>query len=279
MLLLSLLSCPAPTDLWIGGDLHRGDRTDSGLTALLDELGHFAGPLVVNLEGPVAVTPPPGQAVPLVNLPGVLPALAAARVVALGIDNNHTGDTETRAHTEAAVRSAGLVPLGDAPAGVRGGFGTGPRVVQLDLDAPDTPGRLGALGAHPAPYDLVVLLHVSGPASYLPTPALRAAVDQALAGGADVVAAHGTHAIGPVERRGTAVIAWGLGNLVFNCVCTTEADGLLLHVDAGRAEVWPVRAGLMGAPSHLAADPEGVFDLLAAIGSTPLERHGAWASF
>ena len=125
----------------------------------------------------------------------------------------------------------------------------------------------------------MVLLHVSGPASYLPSAEARAAVDLALAAGADVVAAHGTHAVGPVERRGGAVIAWGLGNLAFNCVCTTETDGLLLHVDRGRADVWPIRAGMMAAPAHLATDPEAVYDLLTAIGSTPLTRHGAWASF
>ncbi len=269
-----MLSCPAPTDLWIAGDLHRGDAADAGLAVLQSEVGRFFGPLVVNLEGPVADAPPPGQAVPLHNPARVLSWLAEGPVRAVGIDNNHTAGAEARAQTEAAVRKAGLVPLGDVPSLTGTG---GPRVLQVDLGDPDTPGRLASLGSHPGVYDLVVLFHTAGPPSYLPTPELRAAVEQALAAGADVVAAHGTHALGPVERRGAAVIAWGLGNLVFNCPCTTETDGLLLHVDAGRAEVWPVRAGMMGAPARLAPDPDAVFDLLQAVGSSPLQRRGAWA--
>ncbi len=279
MILASLLAaCPSPTDLWVGGDLHRGDAPDVGLGALQEQLGHV-GPLVVNLEGPVADLAPPGSAVPLYNPARHLPGLVAEGIRGVGIDNNHTSGADARARTEAAVRAAGLIPLGDAPEADGITLGPGPRIVQLDVSAPDTLTRLSALGTHPHPYDLVVLLHVSGPASYLPTPATRAAVDGALAAGADVVAAHGTHAVGPVERRGGAVIAWGLGNLAFNCACTTETDGILLHVDRDRADVWPIRAGMMGAPTHLAPDPEAVYDLLTAIGSTPLTRHGAFASF
>src|SRR5262249_46107783 len=77
---------------------------------------------------------------------------------------------------------------------------------------------------------LIATFHVTGPPSYLPRPELRRAVETAYQAGAGVIAAHGTHAIGPLERRDHAVIAWGLGNVAFACDCTHEEDAILLRV-------------------------------------------------
>jgi poly-gamma-glutamate capsule biosynthesis protein CapA/YwtB (metallophosphatase superfamily) len=130
---------------------------------------------------------------------------------------------------------------------------------------------------------LVATFHVTGPPSYLPRPELRAAVDTAITAGALVVAAHGTHALGPVERRGKAVIAWGLGNLLFACDCTDEVDGAVLRVsidgDAARARILPIDAGLRGAPARPGHNPELILDLLDALGSSPLRREGPAAGF
>jgi poly-gamma-glutamate capsule biosynthesis protein CapA/YwtB (metallophosphatase superfamily) len=131
---------------------------------------------------------------------------------------------------------------------------------------------------------VVVMFHVTGPPSYVPAPELVWAVDAAVAAGAQIVAAHGTHAPARVERRGPAVIAWGLGNLVFSCPCTDERDGLVLRatVADGRvtsAAVIPVDAGLQGEPARLSRDPELMFDLLQALGSSPLSRAGDRAYF
>jgi poly-gamma-glutamate synthesis protein (capsule biosynthesis protein) len=126
---------------------------------------------------------------------------------------------------------------------------------------------------------LVATFHVTGPALYLPRPELRRAVELALAAGARVVAAHGTHAVGPVERRGGAVIAWGLGNVAFACDCTDEPDALLLRVrfegeNPAEAVLLPIDAGLNGGPARPSMDAAGVLQLLESIGSSPLRRDG-----
>ena len=130
----------------------------------------------------------------------------------------------------------------------------------------------------------IATFHVTGPASYLPRPELRKAVDLAIKAGADVIAAHGTHAIGPVERRGKTIIAWGLGNLAFACNCTQEKDAILLELELQpngppKADVLPVEAGLDSQPAGPGKDPDGIFNLLESIGSVKLERHGGYATF
>ena len=102
--------------------------------------------------------------------------------------------------------------------------------------------------------------------------------------GALVIAAHGTHAIGPVERRKNTVIAWGLGNVAFACDCTSEQEAILLRVQLERgrvlsAEVVPIQAGVNNGRALPSKDANGVFDLLEAIGSSKLERHGDRAVF
>jgi poly-gamma-glutamate synthesis protein (capsule biosynthesis protein) len=94
-----------------------------------------------------------------------------------------------------------------------------------------------------------------------------------------VIAAHGTHELARVERRGRAVIAWGLGNLAFACACTDEPSGALLDVTlgpdgAGEAAVIPIDAGLGGTAARAAGDPALTFELLEALGSTKLRRRG-----
>jgi poly-gamma-glutamate capsule biosynthesis protein CapA/YwtB (metallophosphatase superfamily) len=131
---------------------------------------------------------------------------------------------------------------------------------------------------------LIVTFHVTGPPSYLPRPELRKAVEIAYQAGALVIAAHGTHALGPVERREHAVIAWGLGNVAFACDCTREEDAMILRVrvEAGKvakAEVVPIRAGLNKKAASPAKDPQAIFDLLEAVGSSKLVRKGDVAEF
>jgi poly-gamma-glutamate synthesis protein (capsule biosynthesis protein) len=113
---------------------------------------------------------------------------------------------------------------------------------------------------------------------------LRKAVEIAYRLGANVIAAHGTHALGPVEHRQRAVIVWGLGNLAFACDCTEEKDALILLVTVKpntvvRAAVVPLQAGINGRPAEPAADATAIFDLLTAIGSTSLQPNGASADF
>ena len=149
-------------------------------------------------------------------------------------------------------------------------------VTAHDLEAGVPAGLAGELAAARRAGDvLVATFHVTGPTTYLPRPELVDAVAIALDAGAAVVAAHGTHALARVERRDHAVIAWGLGNLAFACACTDEPVGGALAVElaragAGAAALIPVDAGLAGAPARASTDPAFTYELLAALGSSPL---------
>jgi poly-gamma-glutamate synthesis protein (capsule biosynthesis protein) len=274
----------AAARLWIGGDVHLGT---GGRGALAGITGIVRGvPGVVNLEGPVGDGGSGGDPPRLTQSPAALAELPAASVRVAGIANNHAGDAGPRgaAATRDALAALGVLAAG-GPAGPAVLTLGGLRVVVTahDLSAGVPADLAGDLAAARRRGDvLVATFHVSGPPSYLPAPELVRAVEVALAAGAAVVAAHGTHALARVERRGKSVIAWGLGNLAFACECTDEAQGALVEVElgtdgAGRAEVIPVDAGLEGAPARAAADPGFTFDLLGALGSSPMVRRGGRA--
>lgn len=288
---------PAPAALWFGGDVHLGASGSGRFEGMGDSLAGAVG--VVNLEGPVGVAEGFARTergrVVLANPADSLARLRALGVGAVTIANNHAADagadglTRTRAAAEAAgMALAGGVDAAAGPAtpGVPVPGVPGSALWAYDLRDPSVPVRLSAdLDAAPGLADTpirIVSLHVTGPASYLPHPDLTAAVDAALAHGARIVVAHGTHVVGPVERRGAAVIAWGLGNLFFACPCTTDDEALLLRVDLTpelAATVLPIRAGLDGRPAQSSADARGVFTLLDGLGGTRLTRRGETASF
>ena len=283
-MLLLLAACAAPPDLWLGGDLYYGDADPAALLAPLAPL--TAGALgVVNLEGPAdGLTPAtwtdPDGRVHLHNAAHrVTPALG---LLAVGVQNNHRADAVDPDAVDRALLADGVQPLGGAVLRL-GSL----RVALLQVDlAPDLPAdfadRARDLRAHAD--TLVVGFHVRGPASYLPGPSLRAAVTAAEAAGARVIVAHGTHALGPFERRGDTVVAWGLGNVAMACACTEETDAALLRVRFTRdgavesARMLPIHAGLRGEPATPAPDPAAIYDLLQAIGSTPLDRTYGWSS-
>lgn len=262
-----------PRVLWLGGDVHLGAGDGAALAALPEVTR--GEPVVVNLEGPLGDGAAASSAARLVNAPGTAKALARAGVRVASVENNHANDLGAagRAATRAALLAAGVQPAGVARLG-------DVAVVALDLtevhDLTGLAARLRTLRANASA--LVVTVHVTAPPSYLPTRELEAFVDTALAAGASVVAAQGTHALARVERRGDAVIAWGLGNVAFACACTDESDGLLLRVELDaqgrvtRATVVPIDAGLRGAPVRPAKDAALTLELLESLGSSALSR-------
>ncbi|MBL8918823.1 MAG: CapA family protein [Myxococcaceae bacterium] len=244
--------------LWFGGDVHFG--LDGG--AALEGLS-LDGPLVVNLEGPISRAPRASRADALFNPPDAAKRLAAARVIAAGVDNNHALDDGPAgvAFTNATLRAVGIEPLGATSSPVP--------MLQVDLSR-GVPAELRAqLEVH---RPTVLLLHVLAPPLYLPEPPLREAVELAVSQRVPAVLAHGSHALGAVERRGDTVIAWGLGNLAFDCACTTEDEGLLVRLElepqrVTRATVAPVRAGLQGRAVRLPDDASADLALLESLGS------------
>lgn len=93
----------------------------------------------------------------------------------------------------------------------------------------------------------VVVVQIHGGESYqrAPTDQLVRLADAAIAAGADVVANHHPHVTGGVEIRDGALVAWSLGNLVFDQELweTYRSALLTVHVSADgvrRASVEPV---------------------------------------
>jgi poly-gamma-glutamate synthesis protein (capsule biosynthesis protein) len=272
-------SKPVPVRLWFGGDLNLGPGGVPVLAPLAPLLRDL-GPGVVNLEGAVAEAPPAGPGLKLWNAPSALPGLAAAGIRAVGLANNHAHDSgpDGPARSAAAARASGLIPFGE---------GAGPAVIALgglrvaltahDLEHGVPPHLAEELAQARAGADaLVATFHVTGKASYLPPPELRQAAELALAAGARAVVAHGSHRVGPVERRGDAVIAWGLGNLAFACDCTDETDAVILALDLSgprtEAQLLPITAGIRRGPARPSPEPQAILELLEAAGSPKLTR-------
>ena len=274
---------PRETRLWIGGDVHFATHLPRLELPLEDAIG------IVNLEGAAAADEDAGASTSarLANARAGLAALSAAGVRVVGIANNHARDLgpDTPERTARDVRGAGLLPAGDVAGAARLESPAGTIAVTAHDLEHGVPAQLAddLARARVGAALLVATFHVTGVPSYLPRPELRAAARVAIEAGARVVAAHGTHAIGPVERRGDAVIAWGLGNLLFACPCTREEDGAVLEVafagGALEAAIVPVRAGLDGAPAGPSGDRDLAYGVLDAIGSPPLRREGPRAFF
>jgi hypothetical protein len=287
LLLGLLLSAADPSPsvrLWLGGDVSLGKnaRALEGLRPLV--AGRGAG--VLNLEGPADPDPKDSDPRAIFNAPDTLEAERALGVVALGIANNHAGDRGPRgeAATLAAVRAHGMAAVGGgAGAAVITQGGVRVAITAHDLTHGVPVSLRQELQAARRGADLLVAtFHVTGPPSYLPRPELRQAVELALQVGARAVIAHGSHLVGPIERRGDAVIAWGLGNVAFACACTDVTDGLLLALELGpgppTVTLLPIDAGLRGAAAVPARDPAAIFDLLEALGTPHLQRHGGLAT-
>jgi hypothetical protein len=285
-----LASACAHTDrnarLWIGGDVFLGMGGRGALTGIPAMVGGAPG--LVNLEGPVGNGGAGGQPLRLTHALRVLAELRAAGVAAAGIANNHARDAgpDGAAATVRGLAAVGVQAAG-GPAGAAHLAIGGLRIIVTahDLGA-GVPERLREeLAAARRRGDvLIATFHVTGPPTYLPRPELVNAVAIALDAGAAVIAAHGTHELARVERRGRAVIAWGLGNLTFACACTDEESAALLEVALGPdgvGEAWiiPLDAGLGDAAARAAADPSLTFELLQALGSSPLSRRGDRAAF
>jgi poly-gamma-glutamate capsule biosynthesis protein CapA/YwtB (metallophosphatase superfamily) len=272
--------------LWFGGDVNLGTAKNPVLKPLEDILKGADG--IVNLEGPVTEHLPTGKKLKLMNAPEALPQLLNAGVRVAGIANNHALDAGANGpqQTVQALQSAGIKPSG-GPVGpaVYSVGGVHIVIAAYDLTRGVPPKLKEELEWESGQGDILVAsFHVDGAPFYLPRPGLRSAVKVAVKAGAKIVVAHDTHAIGPVERQGKSVVAWGLGNLVFACDCTKEREGLLLEVslrggEIDTASIIPIEAGLQGEPARMSSDPNGVFDLLEGIGSAKLVRKGPRADF
>lgn len=227
-----------------------------------------------NLESPLTDRPHRAEAGPnaLEAAPEAATVLARAGLDAVSIANNHAGDAGplTVADTRAAVRAAGIVPVGGgslaeafAPVVVRAGD---LRVALLAVDATGQGPRAGAGTPGVAWWDEalvrravararraadVVAVSVHGGTEYVPSPdpfLLRLARRLA-SWGVDVVWCHGPHVrqptrvIDPDGDGRPTVVALSLGNLLFDQHVPGTRRGGLLEVLAGRDGAVAFRMG------------------------------------
>lgn len=268
-MLFLLIACAKPeTDLWIGGDLFVGRNPPAELLSDIRPPGIG----IVNLEGAVTRDPPESN-LRLTHAPSVLPFLAASGIRMVSVANNHAKDGPMLDFQE----FGGVIPA----SGPHAGHLSLP-AFELVLSAWDLSEGLPEglepelQRARPPEGVLIASFHVTGPVSYLPRTELKEATEIALRAGASVVMAHGSHVLGPLQWRGEQLVAWGLGNIAFACDCTEETDAMLLGLHfVGRkletVRVLPIRAGLRGEKPSFAKEPQGILDLLGAIGSGRLE--------
>lgn len=282
---------PAPAlKIWLAGDLFLGNSRAPLLSELAPTLKDAIG--IVNLEGPIAVTLKQDKSLLLFNDPKNIDQLNLINVRVASIANNHYLDAGILGseNTAKTLKQHNILPAGNI---AQTAFFT-QNNIKIAVAAFDLTNGIPAnitadiITANKSSELLIVTFHVTAPASYIPTKDLQTAVDIAEKNGAKIIAAHGTHALGPLERKGNTIIAWGLGNLVFACDCTDETDAIILKVTVNKSdnksnvqsvEVIPIDAGLKGTPTRLAKDPDAIFDLLEAIGSPKLDRKDARATF
>lgn len=278
-----LWACSSPPSLWLGGDLHLGDTSTNPLSTLstLTE----GQPGFVNLEGPFA-TQTEGTGLRLHSHPNTVEILKNSHIIGVGTANNHRLDAGAFDSTPGTLSLAGIAQAEmDKVAFLKLG-NKNISVVAWDLQQ-GLEGLASVMAYAKVSPDIyadqvIATFHVTGPPSYLPDALQKEAADLAILGGADVVAFHGSHVIGPIEHRKNVWIAWGLGNLAFACDCTDQKDALLLSLsfpsDGTTLRILPIQAGLNGQAAQPAPHPDEIFDLLEAIGSPKLSRHGNYAT-
>lgn len=179
-----------------------------------------------------------------------------------GLENNHADDAGPRGRvsTIAALRRVGVVAAEKTATIVRRG-----RTITI-LSRALAPGAMPdeeLLAAVRATRGLrIVNLHWGETGMLQPSAAQRASARALIDAGALAVIGHGPHSVQPVEAYRGGVIAYSLGNLAFECDCTTERDGVILDFAIDRRgrvhdiALVPIEVGLHGAASRPSQDRE-----------------------
>lgn len=228
---------------------------------------------VGNLESPIGSGTPGANDDLLVATPNAAALVAGAGFDVMAIANNHAGDAGPSSVTETleALGEAGVQAVGGgsdldealSPLVLEGGD---VRVAFLAFDltgggpaaGPATPGiaswsteaaRAAVAGARTLADVVVVGLHGGVEYGPRPDPALLAIVSAVAGWGVDIVWTQGAHVSYPAETIDPdgdgqpAVVAYGLGNFLFDQRITGTDTGSVLEVIAGRNGALAYRVG------------------------------------
>jgi poly-gamma-glutamate synthesis protein (capsule biosynthesis protein) len=229
-----------------------------------------------NLESGLADDPGSvaGDGVVLVGATSAAPVLAGVGFDLLSVANNHAGDAGDGAvaATAGALERSGIVPIGvvedGAPPVPAVKEVRGVRVAYLAFDltrqgpapTPRSPGVVtwdpeiaSAAVVEARSVADVVAVSLHGGVEYLPgpDPALRTAATLVADAGADVVWAHGSHVVYDVEVREhgrVSVVAYGLGNFLFDQHRRGTTEGAIVEVLADERGVIGYRVGAVEHP-------------------------------
>lgn len=165
--------------------------------------------------------------------------LADAGFDVLSLNNNHTGDCGSEGFFETAftIESRNITPLTEDPVvisknGVKVGF-----VAYTDFGREACPGMAIFTMAR-LKQDLikmnapirVVSIHWGVEGSTVPSPRQKELARLMAAQGVDLVLGHGTHVLQPVEKVGGCLVAYSLGDFVFDINKPPRNQGAMLDV-------------------------------------------------
>jgi poly-gamma-glutamate synthesis protein (capsule biosynthesis protein) len=152
------------------------------------------------------------------GLTDTLDALDAAGVRRIGAGRT-LGDAQTPVIAEANGLSVALIGCADTPT-EGGGFAI--RDWAAGESAPglficDDAALIDAIASARQQADFVVaVVHAGSEYITAPDATQRRIADTVLAAGADAYIGHHAHVVQPIEQRGAQLIAWGLGNFIFD---------------------------------------------------------------
>jgi hypothetical protein len=245
---------------------------------------------LANLESPLTTAPQQKDGYDLRAPPAAVAALSAAGFDAVSLANNHAldaGEAGLR-ETVGTLREVEIIPwierttvaAADGPdAQIQGGA---PAWEGLALDDStallDIQAAVSAVSAAAARSSVVIVsIHWGGEYQAMPSARQRAIASALAEAGADVIAGHGPHVLQQVEWVGETVVAYSLGNFLFDQPYPFDCRwGAILRVRVQGAQAVSVDAVPTIAEHGRVrpADPETAADILSRLGLEPAGTAG-----
>jgi poly-gamma-glutamate synthesis protein (capsule biosynthesis protein) len=206
-----------------------------------------------NLESPLTTASFAGGRFDLRAPPAAVGALTTAGFDLVSLANNHAldGGAAGLAETLETLGGAGIAALQDAricDSGcrwlIRLPNGDVPQlhVVVLAFMDNGRPLDTGAVTEAAAQADLVIVSMHWGAEYYPVTERQRRLAQELVAAGADLVAGHGPHVLQPVEWVDGALVAYSLGNFLFDQPFPETRQGAILRIRLDRGSITAVEA-------------------------------------